>query len=551
MKSGRFTVLQKAFSLEENTNIGDAVLFVGEALRRLGVGDRSAVKTEMAVEETALLLQRNAPAHSVLQVRIGRFFGDLSVTLTMAGEEFDPFAYDEEQSEDAIRSVFLRSFGENYKYRYKHHENRARILVKKRERSTLVYTLVAMALGLMFGLLASFALPAGLTEGICTYVLQPVKTVFMNALKIIIAPVVFFSIVTCISQFSSIAELGKMGAKVMGMYTMTTVIAVCLGIVCFQAFHPGAFGFALAGGMEQAAISVDTGVDTSLLSTIVNIVPSNFLAPFLESDTLQIIFLAVICGVAVGMIGEYAAVLKEFFEACNSLFLTITTIFSKAIPLAVFASMALLIVEVGGQSLLPLLGYAGVVILAVMLMIGIYGLLIAVMARLNPVTFFRKNREGMLTSFTLASSSAAMPVNLRTCTDKLGISPKVCNFSIPLGATVNMDGACIGFSVTGLFLARAYGVTVPTSALFSLAVTIILLSLGCPGVPGAGLVCLGVVLETLHVPVEAIGLIIAIDPILDMFVTMSNTTGDVTAALIVAKSEKLLDEDVYNSRQTE
>ena len=114
-----------------------------------------------------------------------------------------------------------------------------------------------------------------------------------------------------------------------------------------------------------------------------------------------------------------------------------------------------------------------------------------------------------------------------------------------------MDGACIGLSVTGLFLARAYGVTVPTSVLFSLALTVILLSLGCPGVPGAGLVCLGVVLETLHVPVEAIGLIIAIDPILDMFVTMSNTTGDVTAALIVAKSEKLLDEDVYNSRQTE
>lgn len=548
MSSGKITVIRKAFPADESNCIEDAVLFVGEELRQLGIGKRSAVKTEMAVEETALLLRRNAPEHSVLQVRIGRFFGDISVTLTMAGEEFDPFAYEEEQSEDAIRSVFLRSFGENYKYRYKRHENRARILVQKRERSMLVYTLVAMALGLLFGMLASFALPAGLTEGICTYVLQPVKTVFMNALQIIIAPVVFFSIVTCISQFSSIAELGKMGAKVMGMYMMTTVIAVCLGIAFFQAFHPGKFGFALAGAPEQAAIAVDTGVDTSILSTIVNIVPSNFLAPFLQSDTLQIIFLAVICGVAVGMIGEYSAVLKEFFEACNSLFLTITTIFSKAIPLAVFASMALMIVEVGGQSLVTLLGYAGVVILAVMVMIGVYGLLIAVMARLNPVTFFRKNREGMLTSFTLASSSAAMPVNLRTCTDKLGISPKVCNFSIPLGATVNMDGACIGFSVTGLFLARAYGVTVPTSALVSLAVTIILLSLGCPGVPGAGLVCLGVVLETLHVPVEAIGLIIAVDPILDMFVTMSNTTGDVAAALIVAKSEKLLDEDVYNDK---
>lgn len=138
-----------------------------------------------------------------------------------------------------------------------------------------------------------------------------------------------------------------------------------------------------------------------------------------------------------------------------------------------------------------------------------------------------------------------MPTNLRTCTDKLGISPKICSFSIPLGATVNMDGTCIYLCVIGLFLARAYGVSVPPSSLFSLAVTIILLSLGAPGVPGAALVCLSVVLAALNVPIEAIGLVIAIDPLLDMFITMSNTTGDVAAALIVARNEKLLDLETY------
>ena len=369
----------------------------------------------------------------------------------------------------------------------------------------------------------------------------------MNSLKIVIAPVVFFSIVTCISQFKNVAELGRLGAKVMGMYMLTTVIAVLLGTGVFQLLHPGEWGFALTGGVEAAAVTVDTSVDTSLLHTIVNIVPSNFFVPFVESDTLQLIFLAVLCGIAVGMVGEYSGILKEFFEACNSLFLTITGILARVIPVAVFCSIALLVLQLGGNSLFFVLGAGAAHIFAIFCMICIYGLLILILGRLNPLTFFRKNREGMLTSFMLSSSSAAMPTNLKICTEKLGISPKVCNFAIPLGATINMDGTCIYLCTMGLFLARAYGVNVPPSSLLSLAITVILLSLGAPGVPGVGLVCLGVVLTAMNVPIEAIGLVIGINPILDMCNTMSNTTGDVAASLIVAKNEKLLDEKVFRS----
>ena len=136
---------------------------------------------------------------------------------------------------------------------------------------------------------------------------------------------------------------------------------------------------------------------------------------------------------------------------------------------------------------------------------------------------------------------------MRICTEKMGIAPKISNFSIPLGATINMDGTCIYLCVLGLFLARAYGVNVPLSSMLSVALTIILLSLGAPGVPGAGLVCLSVVLNALNVPTEAIGLVIAINPVLEMFTTASNTTGDVAAALIVAKSENQLDVEKFNS----
>ena len=140
-----------------------------------------------------------------------------------------------------------------------------------------------------------------------------------------------------------------------------------------------------------------------------------------------------------------------------------------------------------------------------------------------------------------------MPTNINSCINNLGISPKVCNFSIPLGATVNMDGCCIDLVIIGLFLAKAYGIEVPASGLISLSITIILLSLGAPGVPGTALVCLGVVLNTLGVPFEALGIIIGIYPFIDMFQTVNNTTGDVAVSLIVAKSENLLDTDVYNA----
>ena len=164
----------------------------------------------------------------------------------------------------------------------------------------------------------------------------------------------------------------------------------------------------------------------------------------------------------------------------------------------------------------------------------------------NPITFFRNVRESMLTSFILSSSSAAMPTTLRTCTDKLGISPKICNFSIPLGATVNMDGNCIFYAIMGLFLARAYGVAVPMSSMFSFSVTIMLLSFATPGVPGAGIIMLATVLKSISVPVEAIGLLMGMFSLMGMIQTMCNTTGDVAISLIVAKTENLLDQDLYN-----
>jgi Na+/H+-dicarboxylate symporter len=545
--------IKRSFSRTDKQYLSEAIIFVGSELLRLGINRKLAKKTELLCEETIVMLAQNASEGAELQVHIRRLFADVSVHLFMEGTPYNPYYSLQEDAEDSdglmseevIRSVLLRSHGDKYKYRNKNNVNHVQILTGQTERVTHNATFIALFLGLLLGLLAKMVLPQGVTEAICTYALDPVQTMFMNALNLVIAPVVFFSIVAVFSQFHDLADFGKLGAKVIGMYLLTTVIAVMLGIGISLLLKPGIWGFALSESIGTATVSVNPNAETGLLQMIVNIVPSNLFAPFLESDTLQVIFLAVICGVALGMIGEYSAVLKDIFEACNSLFQTITSLISKTIPLAVFASVSLMVIKLGDPSLISVLSAGGVNVLIITIMMGIYGLLILLMARLDPRIFFKKARNGMTTSFLLSSSSAAMPVNLRICTNKLGIAPRIANFSITVGSTINMDGACIFLSVFTVFLARAYGVQIPASRLFTAAITIILLSLGAPTVPGSVIICLGIILKSVNVPVDAIALIIAINPILDMFDTMSNTTGDMAAALIVAKSENQLDTEQY------
>lgn len=553
MKLLKMVNKKEAFLIKDPECISKCVDFIGDMLKEAGVDSKLAIKAQLLSEEMIADLIDNSTGSGDIRITVKKMLGDTGITITAKGREFDPFGSEaklsediaDDEAEDVIRSIILRSHGENFKYSHQKGINSVRILADEAKISSVKLTLAALVLGILTGCFVKFVLPAAAGAVVCDYILSPVSTMFMSALEIVIAPVVFFSIVSCVSSFSDLTELGRIGIRVMGMYLFTTVIAVFMSYFVTVLISPGQFGAALA--MQTAkSVDVNTDVDTSLLNTIINIIPSNIVRPFLEADTLQLIFLAVLVGVAVGKIGKYTPVLSEFFEACNSLFLTITTMIAKFIPLAVFCSVSLMLINLGGSSFVSLLGYAMTNILEIIIMMLIYGLLVLVMGRANPLTFYRKNREGMITSFTLCSSSAAIPVNIRTCTDKMGISPKVCNFSIPLGATVNMDGTCIGLVLSGLYLAKLYGVDVPISALPTLAITIILLSLGCPGVPGAGIVCLGIVLSLLGVPVNAMGLVLAIDPILDMFDTMSNTTGDVSCALITASKEKLVDWDVFN-----
>ncbi len=533
--------------------------FVESTIKELGVDNKLSMRTVLMTEELIPQFIENSTPEGKIRISVRKFMGEISVTITSEGREFDPFESEtdglflsndisDKTKQRAIRSILLKSLENNLKFTHHNGVNTARITVGKSETKRLYLTALAAVLGLLIGFMIKTVLPEVISTNLEYYFLVPVKTMFFNALKIVIGPVVFFSIVTCFAQFKDLSELGRIAGKVMGFYLSTTAIAVAISITLSKVFSPGEFGAALDTVNSFAPdIEINPDIDTSIRSTIVDIVPDNFLSPILEGNMLQIIFLAVLCGLAIGRIGKYAPVMQKFFDGCNSVALEVTSMITRFIPLAVLCTTALVISKVELDSLLHLLSYVGVFTLGILCMLIVYGLAILIVGRLNPLTFFKKNLEGMVTSFSLCSSSAMMPVNMRICTEKMGISPKVSSFSIPLGATVNMDGSCINLTMSALFLAKMYGINVPTSTLISMAVTIILLSVGSPGVPGAGLVCIAVVLRCIGCPLEAVGLIMTVYPFVDLLITMSNTTGDMAATLVVAKSEHLLDERVFKS----
>lgn len=545
-------IVKNSFKVSKNDTLSEGLAFIEAELDKLKVGKKLSMRAMLIAEEIISDFIEYAEPESTLTVSVRRAFGDTVIYIRSSGSRYDPYdgGDPDEDSGRAIRSVLLRSVGDKLRYSHKNGVNSASITVGQNDGNMLTYTVAALVIGVLAGILLKYVFPAGVSGALNDYVLIPVSTIFINAMMMIVGPLIFFSIVTSISQFNSLSEFGKIGAKVLGMYLLTSVAAVIIAFALVFTFKPGTDSEAMNIMKSTIGISETETVETSVIGTLESIVPSNIVNPFLESNTIQIIFLAVICGAAVGKLGKHSGMIKELFESLNSLFITITSFITRLLPVVVFACVCLQVENLNAESAIAIASFFGTFVLGVLAMLIFYGVLIVVMGRLNPIRFYKKNREGMITSFSLASSSAAIPTNIRICTDKMGISPKVCNFSIPLGATINMDGGCIFLVVSSMFLANLCRVDVPVSALISMSIAVVLLSLSAPGIPGAGLVVNNIVLAIIGVPVESFSLIVGIYAFVDMLMTLNNTTGDVAASLIVARSEGLVDLNVFNDNKT-
>ena len=550
--------IKQRFSNDENL-LDHVEEFVGQRLRKEGLSDASAINsTNLVCSISKLMAAKNT---TFLGVAVQKTSNQVVVRIVSDGEAYnplddldirslidtDPPVPDQDFDAPQTGEQLLKALRNNLSYYHRGTHNEVEFVAHKSRPQTLKVISIAFVAAIVVGLLLRFYGGAGLNDAVSTYVLTPLRTMFLNALKMLVVPVVFFAISSSVAGVSDIREYGRIGMKVFSFYTFTSFVAILVGYIVYQILQPGAN---VQLDMSAYTYSADSSTGISLLDSIVNIVPTSFVGAFTGTEMLQIIFLAILAGAAATMLdnGDDRQKVTEFLGLCNRFFLKVASIVMKTIPLATFCAMTLLVLTIDTSMVVALLKLVLGMFLGGVGMFLVYALLFVVFVRKNPLNFFKKCLPNFLLFITFCSTSAVMPQTLDTCTKRLGIFPKISSFSMPLGSTINMDGACVYLTLSTLFLAALYHVPVSVDMLLKLAVTIVILSMGAPPIAGAGFICLSILVLQIGVPIEGLGVLMGIDQIMSMLRTLINGTGDFVGTASVASTEKLIDYDILDAK---
>ncbi len=423
-------------------------------------------------------------------------------------------------------------------------EKRKETEKKKIGLSTQIF--IALIAGALLGVIIHYFIPASyvrdtvVVEGIFYVVGQG----FIRLMQMLVVPLVFCSLICGSMSIGDSKTLGRVGVKTICFYLLTTALAVCLALGVAMVINPG-----LGLDMDAVQTAEVTASDstTSLTETILNIIPKNPAASLANGDMLPIIVFALFVGIMLAKLGTKASTVSNFFNQFNDVMMEMTMTIMKIAPVGVFCLIARTFANVGFSAFAPMLKYMGSVILALGLQcFGVYQILLFLFTRLNPLKFIKKYLPVMGFAFSTATSNATIPMSIDTLHKKMGVSKQISSFTIPLGATINMDGTSIMQGVAVIFIAQAYGIALTPANLVTVVATATLASVGTAGVPSVGLVTLAMVLNSVGLPTEGIALIMGIDRILDMIRTAVNVTGDAICTTIVSYQEKALDKEVFN-----
>ena len=408
------------------------------------------------------------------------------------------------------------------------------------------WILIGMVLGLIFGLILNFEVHDPFIKDVIfmNNIFYLGGNLFIKLMKMLVVPLVFCSIVVGVASISDIKTLGSIGGTTIVIYLITTAIAVTVALAIGVFIKPG-----LGLNMVNVAQGANLTVNQTMVDTLLNMVPDNPINSLASGDMLPIIIFGVLVGIILAKLKEETQLISDFFTQGNRLMMEMTSIVMKFAPIGVFCLMAKTFGSLGVQGILPLSKYFLCVIIGLAIQaFVVYPSLLVIFTRLNPIRFFKKFISVMFFAFSSSTSNATIPLNLDKLSE-MGVSRSVSSFTIPLGATINMDGTAIMQGVAVMFAAQAYGIDLGTSALLTVIFTAVMASIGTAGVPSVGLVTLTMVFNSVGLPIEAIGIIFGIDHILDMFRTAVNVTGDAICTIIVSFRTKKLDIDVFNGKK--
>jgi len=404
----------------------------------------------------------------------------------------------------------------------------------------LIWMVAGLVLGSLINWLASDV--AVIQDYLVNGLFHVVGAMFITGLKMLVVPLVTFSLICGVYGIGDIAKLGRVGVKAFGMFILTTVLAITLAITVAGIVGPGE-GFELTGDQGEFTAPVAP----PLTEVIINLVPSNPVAAYAEGNMLQIIFFTILFAMCMLMVGEAGRKVAEGAERLNQIMMQVVTVVMHVAPYGVFALMAKTFALQGLGLIKPMIAYFGTVVVVLLLhATGTLMTLLKLLSGVNPMMFLRKLRTVQIFAFSTSSSNATIPVTLRTTERRLGVDNPTASFIVPFGATINMDGTAIMQGVATIFIANVYAIDLGLSGYLTVIGMAVLASIGTAGVPGVGLIMLAMVFTQVGLPVEGIALIMGVDRLLDMMRTAVNVTGDAAITTIVAKSEGSLNEETFN-----
>lgn len=408
------------------------------------------------------------------------------------------------------------------------------------------WILIGMLLGLIVGLLLNFYVTDPFIKDIVLMnnVFYLGGNLFIKLMKMLVVPLVFFSIVVGVASISDIRTIGSIGGTTILIYLITTALAVTIALIIGMYIQPGA-------GLHMSDIggASNLTMNQTMTDTILNLVPDNPFSSLASGDMLPVIIFGLLIGIILAKLREETETFNKIFTEGNKIMMEMTSIVMKFAPIGVFCLMAKTFGGLGFDGILPLGKYFVCVLIGLAIQgFVVYPSLLVLFTRLNPIKFFKRFFSVMFFAFSSSTSNATIPLNMEKL-HEMGVSRDVSSFTIPLGATINMDGTAIMQGVAVMFAAQAYGIDLGTSALLTVIFTAVMASVGTAGVPSVGLVTLTMVFNSVGLPVQAIGVIFGIDHILDMFRTAINVTGDAICTIIVSFRNKAIDLDIYKGNK--
>ena len=406
---------------------------------------------------------------------------------------------------------------------------------------------IALLLGAVSGVLIHYYMPDSSFKNdiLMNGILYVIGNGFIRLMQMLVVPLVFCSLVCGSMAIGDTKTLGKVGVKTILFYILTTALAISLALGVASLINPGVgMDITVEEGTTTAAA---TTASINFADTLLNMIPKNIFSSLAEGDMLPVIVFALFVGIMLAKLGNKASTVANFFSQFNDVMMEMTMSIMKVAPIGVFCLIAKTFAGIGFDAFLPMLKYMLSVILALALQcFGVYQLLLFIFTRLNPFKFVKKFFPVMAFAFSTSTSNATIPMSVDTLSKKIGVSKRISSFTIPLGATINMDGTSIMQGVAVVFIAQAYGMTLTPSAILTVIATATIASIGTAGVPSVGLVTLSMVLSSVGLPTEGIALIMGIDRILDMLRTAVNITGDAVCTTIIAKLEGAFNKEIFD-----